>query len=93
MTANPYAAELAARHRPFTVSSDPHHTPPDAPVFHNLSSRTRPRFVGTAVRDLLFQRRNRLRGSESSIRVALTDQCMSDYSLEGWKDSTWVWEK
>jgi len=25
--------------------------------------------------------------------LALTDQCLSDYSLEGWKDSTWVWEK
>jgi 4-hydroxyphenylacetate 3-monooxygenase len=25
--------------------------------------------------------------------IALTDQCMSDYSLEGWKDSTWVWDK
>jgi 4-hydroxyphenylacetate 3-monooxygenase len=25
--------------------------------------------------------------------VALTDQCMADYSLEGWKVSTWVWEK
>ena len=25
--------------------------------------------------------------------IALSDQCMSDYDLEGWKDSTWVWEK
>jgi 4-hydroxyphenylacetate 3-monooxygenase len=25
--------------------------------------------------------------------IALTDQCMSDYDLEGWKDSSWVWDK
>jgi 4-hydroxyphenylacetate 3-monooxygenase len=25
--------------------------------------------------------------------IALTDQCSSDYSLDGWKDSTWLWEK
>ena len=25
--------------------------------------------------------------------IALTDQCMSDYGLEGWKDSTWVWDE
>jgi 4-hydroxyphenylacetate 3-monooxygenase len=25
--------------------------------------------------------------------LALSGQCMSDYDLEGWKDSTWLWEK
>jgi len=25
--------------------------------------------------------------------IGLTEQCMTDYSLEGWKDSTWVWVK
>jgi aromatic ring hydroxylase len=25
--------------------------------------------------------------------IALTKQCMSEYDLNGWKDSTWVWEK
>jgi len=25
--------------------------------------------------------------------IALTDQCMSDYGLEGWKNPTWVWDK
>src|SRR5579871_6686296 len=25
--------------------------------------------------------------------VSLADQCMADYSLDGWKDSTWFWEK
>jgi 4-hydroxyphenylacetate 3-monooxygenase len=25
--------------------------------------------------------------------IALTDQCMSDYSLEGWNDPTWAWDK
>ena len=25
--------------------------------------------------------------------VTLTDRCMGDYGLEGWKDSTWLWEK
>jgi paerucumarin biosynthesis protein PvcC len=25
--------------------------------------------------------------------IALTEQCMSEYDLDGWKDSTWVWDK
>ena len=25
--------------------------------------------------------------------LALTDQCMADYDLHGWKESTWVWDK
>src|SRR5260221_3276155 len=25
--------------------------------------------------------------------IALTNQCMSDYSLDGSKDSTWLWDK
>jgi 4-hydroxyphenylacetate 3-monooxygenase len=25
--------------------------------------------------------------------IALTDQCMSEYGLEGWTGSTWVWDK
>ena len=25
--------------------------------------------------------------------IALTEQCMSEYDLNGWKDSTWVWDK
>jgi len=56
--------------RRLAVSSAPHDTPrmPKSPL---VSSRTRPRRVGTAVRDLLFRlrRRNRPRESESSTRV------------------------
>jgi len=25
--------------------------------------------------------------------IGLTEQCMSEYDLNGWKDSTWVWDK
>jgi 4-hydroxyphenylacetate 3-monooxygenase len=25
--------------------------------------------------------------------IAFSDQCMSEYSVEGWNDSTWIWEK
>jgi 4-hydroxyphenylacetate 3-monooxygenase len=25
--------------------------------------------------------------------LALTEQCMSDYDLDGWKDPAWIWEK
>ena len=25
--------------------------------------------------------------------IAFTEQCMSEYDVNGWKDSTWVWEK
>jgi 4-hydroxyphenylacetate 3-monooxygenase len=25
--------------------------------------------------------------------IALTDQCMSDYSLDGWNNPTWAWDK
>src|SRR5271169_5135595 len=81
------STEFAARFLRSDFQLQPDSSPPE------LSSRTRPRFVGTAVRDLLFQRRNHLRDSESSTRVALTDRCISEYSLDGWKDSTWVWEK
>jgi paerucumarin biosynthesis protein PvcC len=25
--------------------------------------------------------------------MALTDECLSDYGLDGWKNSTWIWDK
>ena len=25
--------------------------------------------------------------------IALTEQCMSEYDLDGWKNSTWIWDK
>ena len=25
--------------------------------------------------------------------IALAEQCMSEYDLNGWKDSTWLWDK
>jgi hypothetical protein len=96
MTANLSCAGLEARHRPFTVSSGPHHTTPDASVIQlvlDLSSRTRPD-LWDGVEESVFP------SPQSSPRLGIlhtshppTDQCISDYSLDGWKDSTWVWDK
>ena len=61
----------------------------DAPFTISVIPNLAPN-CGDGVRDLFSQCRNHLRDSKSPTRTAPADQRMSDYNLEGWKDSTWV---
>jgi hypothetical protein len=49
--------------------------------------------MGTVVRDLLFKAANVCAAREPRPCITLTEKYMPDNSLEGWKNTTWVWDK